>query len=258
MKTAIEVITPSVAETYLGQNHSNRKIRPAHVLFLRDEILEGRWQSNGATIVFGEEGRLLDGQHRLLAVKAANKPIRTLVVHGVPNAFFSTIDMGAPRKPADTLKIMGESDTGLLASTIMWILRYKKGEAGSFTRTKTSATIVEKFLESNSKVRRSVEMCVRMKIMSSPVAAACHYLFAQKDHDLADKFLRGVREGAEIDRDDPIFLFRERMIENLASKAKLHAQYQMALMIKAWNSLRKKERGVELSFKFSESFPQIV
>jgi hypothetical protein len=257
MNVKIETITPSIAESYLKKNTRNRKIREPHVYFLRDEISEGRWTPNGATIVFGNK-QLLDGQHRLLAVMAAKKAIKSLVVHGVPDEFFSTIDMGAPRRPADTLLIKGETNTGKLSAAIMWVIRYKN----NMQRKKSSATLVEKFLETNGGIRKSVELCNKIKLMSGPVAAAGHYLFSQKNEALASKLLSGIADGVGLDRGDPIYLLRERLVENFASKAKLHAVHQFALLVSTWNALRKKEplaiekNGAELAR--TGKFPEII
>ncbi len=260
MKATIEVITPSMADEYLKLNTQNRSVRRGLVSFLKDEILDGRWQPNGATIVFSKD-RLLDGQHRLLAVVAAKKPIRSLVVHGVPSEYFSTIDIGTPRRPADVLQMKGEKNVSKLAGAVMWVLRYHDGIMLAGKRM--SATRVEQFLDSNRTIRKSLEICLDIKLMNVSVAAACHFMFHKKDETLADLFINGIKTGFTRSDGDPFFGFRERMIENQASAAKLHPVYVMALMIKAWNLMRKKDKLEEpLVFKpygkRAESFPVIV
>lgn len=235
MDVKIETITPSIAHTYLQKNTKNRPIRKAHVEFLKDEIESGRWQPNGAAIVFGKKA-LLDGQHRLLAIQAANRAVKSLVVREVPDEYFSTIDINSPRRPADMLSILGDKKSYLLAPAIVWCIRYKEGDLLG-ARRRVSATRVEQFLSVNQGIRRSLELCSKNRLVSVPVAAACHYIFHKKDATLADLFIDCLINGGGKPT-DPFFQFRERMIENAASKAKLHARYQMAMMIQAWNAAR--------------------
>lgn len=67
----VETITPEIAKTMLGENVNNRRISRDNVNLFAREIRNGEWRFNGEAIKFGKDGRLLDGQHRLLAVIAA-------------------------------------------------------------------------------------------------------------------------------------------------------------------------------------------
>lgn len=260
MKCVIETITPSVAETYLKENKNNRKVRINHIYFLRDEILGGRWAPNGATIVFSRN-RLLDGQHRLLAVVAAKKPIKSLVVTDVPDDYFSTIDTGTARRAVDVLRTRGEPHAALLSPAVMILIRYKDGNI--LTKQKISTTRIEQFLETNGAVRASAKLCESIKLMNRPAAVAGHYLFRKKDEAMADLFIDGIRNGFPKSANDPFFDFRERMIENKSSAAKLPPTYQLAMMIKAWNLVRKNEKSIApvaytASGKKAEAFPVVL
>ena len=75
-------ITPAIAEQYVGNNPSNRKLNPKHVLFLSNQMTSGYWKENGQAIVFDINGNLIDGQHRLNAVTHSGCTIRALVCTG--------------------------------------------------------------------------------------------------------------------------------------------------------------------------------
>lgn len=259
MQTVVETITPTMAENYLKLNTGNRPIRTGLVKFLREEIADGRWAMNGEPIIFSSD-RLLDGQHRLLAIKASGKSVRSLVVRGVKNQDFSTIDMGTPRRPADVLTMKGEKSAFFLAPACAWVLRYKDGVL--LTHKRTSSTRIEQFLESNGRIRQSLELCRGVKLVPVPVSTAAHFLFHKKDDTLADLFIDGLRNGFKNDDRDPFFAFRERMIENQTSTSKLHAIYIFALMVKAWNLARGHDKlAAPLVFKpygrKAEGFPEI-
>lgn len=79
----VETITPDIAKTMLGENVNNRRISHDNVNMFAREMRNGEWRFNGEAIKFSKDGRLLDGQHRLLAVIAADKPLTTLVIRGL-------------------------------------------------------------------------------------------------------------------------------------------------------------------------------
>ena len=61
-------ITPEMAETMLEWNDRNRPIEAGKVKRFAQAMVEGRWPYTGQTISFSKQ-RLLDGQHRLLALE---------------------------------------------------------------------------------------------------------------------------------------------------------------------------------------------
>lgn len=96
VKTQWEVITPESAEEMLTHNtHNYRAISKDIVARYVDEIQGNSWEANGDTIVFSENGTLLNGQHRLAAVIKAGKPIVSLVVRGLPDS--QIFDIGRKR-----------------------------------------------------------------------------------------------------------------------------------------------------------------
>ena len=66
---SIKVIGPDQAKAYLALNQVNRKVNSADVERYAEEMRMGRWKGvSGETIKISKSGRLLDGQHRLLAI----------------------------------------------------------------------------------------------------------------------------------------------------------------------------------------------
>ena len=82
MKTSIETITPQLAKDILANNNLNRNINATIVGHYADAISRGQWELNGEAIKIAHDGRLLDGQHRLMAVIKSDTPITTLVIRG--------------------------------------------------------------------------------------------------------------------------------------------------------------------------------
>ena len=58
-----ERITPEMAKEYLGMNTDNyRKLNNGRVLTYSADMKNGKWQMNGESIKFSENGALMDGQ----------------------------------------------------------------------------------------------------------------------------------------------------------------------------------------------------
>jgi len=80
MKTSI---TPEMAKNILENNSRNRKINKGRVKRFKEEILNGFWVYNGESIIISTTGKLLDGQHRLLAVIEAETSIEINLITDV-------------------------------------------------------------------------------------------------------------------------------------------------------------------------------
>jgi len=65
------------------------------------DMAAGRWCLNGQTIKISSSGKLLDGQHRLEAAKKAKRSFQSIVVEGLPEDSFGSLDIGRRRGVAD-------------------------------------------------------------------------------------------------------------------------------------------------------------
>lgn len=101
--TAIETITPQIAQLYLKFNNNNRPLRKTHIRELASDMMAGNWQVTHQGIAFDTTGRLIDGQHRLHAIIEAGRPIQISVTKGCSASSFSILDRGSNRSPSDIL-----------------------------------------------------------------------------------------------------------------------------------------------------------
>lgn len=107
MEMTVEKITPQKAAEYLRHNTNNyRKISLAKVNQYIAEIKAGRWELNGEPIVFGEDGVLKDGQHRLAAIAKSGRSIETAVIRGVKNEV-KIYDLGMTRTTTQIVNANG-------------------------------------------------------------------------------------------------------------------------------------------------------
>ena len=101
IKSEIILVTPEMATKYLCFNEQNRRVRPGWVNYLAYVIRNGEWKATHQGIAFSESGRLLDGQHRLMAIVKADISVNMLVTYGLDDQTFSAIDNGIKRTDED-------------------------------------------------------------------------------------------------------------------------------------------------------------
>lgn len=236
MNVTMKSITPALARQMLAKNTGNRPINESHVDMLTKEMSMGRWKVNGDTICLNGD-RLIDGQHRLKAIVKSGVTVQTLVVEGLDSDVFDTKDVGRRRSAADTLSVRGEVETKKLAAALVVVDRYMTGRMMSCARY--TNTEIEGLLEKYPEVRQSIAACRETKkLVAQSVLVACHYLFSRLDTEQADVFVRQLISGLGLEEGEPVYVLRERLLQNSLAKAKLSQPYIMAIIIKAWNSRR--------------------
>ena len=82
MRFEVITITPAIADALLKNNCANRRISLKTVDLYARDMMNGKWEKdNPSPIVLSESGKLLDGQHRLLAVIRSGLPRELAVAY---------------------------------------------------------------------------------------------------------------------------------------------------------------------------------
>lgn len=149
MKTQIKEITPKWASQILQtRNPLNRNIsRPLVEKLVRD-IKAGAWVVTHQGIALDDKGDLIDGQHRLEAVRQANVSVKMQVTFGLPAKFqlngttantFEVIDCGRPRSVPQMLSLRGWKNSTRVAAVaralVNWSVGYEDWVAMSTVQT---------------------------------------------------------------------------------------------------------------------------
>ena len=233
-------MTVEEAKRLLGNNTGNRRVRQEHVRALAAAMRRGEWSLNGETIKISKSGRLLDGQHRLLAVLMANMPVQMTVIYGIDDDAFSTIDIGTKRSMGDMLGIDGESNTEKLAAVLRMV--YTHRETGrpygiNAYRAPTFAQIQDLLSDD---VRAAVRFAAGKKwlrgFLGEAATAWCYLRFsAAAPEDEAREFFDLLTSGAGLSEVSPVLVLRNRLIADKASdKVRLDKEYKVALVFKAF------------------------
>lgn len=257
------VITPAMAADWLKKVAPNRRLSENAINRYAKDMREGRWDANGSTIVMGRSGKILDGQHRLNAIIKAEIPISMIVVSGVADESFRSIDTGRARSVSDVLRAMGIASNVVLAATARQWLVYERYGVFSETYHKefSSQEVLTCALEHQSRLLEAINataLCNQKLRGSAGVWACLWVIFGSIDEQDRDTFFAALTEGANLRVDSPIFVLRRYMLEHRRTRERgLSVLPAMlgALAIKAWNRYRAHEPIRMLAWRADESYP---
>lgn len=165
-------------------NINNRELNLAQVSILMQEILRNRWRFNGETVIVGQTGLILNGQHSLIALvlaaqKVTDKPgqfaewwqgepwIEKLIVYGVSedDEVVNTLDTGRPRNLTDvffrsemfTKWKKGDRRKGAkMADYAVRVLWHRTGGANAFCKNRSHAESMD-FVQRHRKLLECVK-----------------------------------------------------------------------------------------------------
>lgn len=222
MKFTQTTITPAIASDYIKRNiDTNRPLNKAHVERLTNEIKEGRWQLLPHGIVFDTAGRLIDGQHRLYAVVAANKSVPMVIITDAKPKTLEAIDTGSTRAVNDLATITGRikgKNSARYAARARVVRVITSGSSTGFdSRGFSLATFDEVMAEYGPSVEWSIREynsavgnsgTITRRLRSALVMGAL--VVAHKKAPAAvEKFAKKVDDGIGLAGDDPAYALRK-------------------------------------------------
>jgi hypothetical protein len=268
---SITHISPETAKEWLEFNTKNRRLDKRNVLHLRDAITQGEWYMNGEAIIFSDDGRLLNGQHRLWAIVMAGIGADVLVVRGVNQESFRTLDSGRVRRSGEVLAMDGEKNGNKIAAAVQALLAFVDaggklygGSCGNGRKATPSAC--QRILERHPGIRDSVREVNRNSLYCSQHAALLHFLFCRVNKSVAADFA-DVLAGGHPDLGRPFVVFRESLVRSaVCSENRLS---YAAKAIKAFNAEVSGDRPKMFKFlsaqvdgngnkKSGEDFPTVT
>lgn len=123
-------VNPALAQAWLQRNDKNRSVKLVNQAKLVRSIQQNEFMFTGDTIKFAPCGRLLDGQHRLMAIVQSGTTQRLLVVFNVPEEAFHVIDRGVGRSNGDMLAQMGVTHANTVAAAARLAISYAEARGG--------------------------------------------------------------------------------------------------------------------------------
>jgi hypothetical protein len=117
MKPELIMMSPEEAKALLANNTENRKVRPGYVSYLCDQITSGLWMTTTDCIGIRDDGVVVNGQHRLMAIARSGRAVPVLFVKGISKSAYIVTDRGVGRSVADVsgIDLALVSDANLIA-----------------------------------------------------------------------------------------------------------------------------------------------
>lgn len=238
-------ITPVMADLWLAHCNpeSNRVMSDTAYERYAKAMANGEWRTTHQGIAFDKSGMLLDGQHRLMAIKVSGVSVEMLVIPECDAETFDVLDSGQRRQAAQLLKIPHRVIVAAAARII-----------GQMYRMWDPVALFDGFYDSRaatSDILKAVAAWPELKTMA-PIAAAAYraaginqpthlVVLAQAARtDYADKiedWASGLVLGANMDQKDPRLVLRNRFFRDrvlLGTSAGRRTSYN--LIAKSWNS----------------------
>lgn len=263
MRTSIELITPEVAAEYLANNYeSNRPVRKTYVSTLAQSMLDGEFVSmNGQTIVLGaDDGKLYDGQHRLMAIVQSGVAQEMLVarVDGGIGTYMS-LDAGTPRRAADFIAAPQKKNLAAAAKVMLCI---EEGDVpiapalnGRLRRSNVSPSrtkILDFYNENQERTQSHMAEALRMRaaigcgsvtvmVAFIDLAAMC-----QRDRELA-KFCAAVRESVPTDL--TVAAYKHAMVRRhlTNNRSRTQLDWQLGLTLDAYEHYCRHDGATSLT-----------
>jgi len=259
VRASIERIGPVEAREYLQCNTKNRKLNDHHVRRMRDLIVAGDWWMNGETIIFGADGTLLDGQHRLTAILQAGLFVDVLVIRGIDEAAFRTLDGGRTRTTGEVLGIDGEKNANNIAAAVQALVSFVDSggsvQGTTYSGRKATPMLTARVLAEYPQIRDSVNAMKRNSLFRNQHSYMLHMLFSMVSQSAAEEFASVLSDG-HADMGRPFVVFRESLVRT-PLRSDLRRAYA-AKAIKAFNAEIEGERPKMFKFIVGEEFPTIV
>jgi hypothetical protein len=243
-----ETITPAIAEQWLQLNARNRPLSGTRVATYARDMANGNWRLTGEAIQFDSDGNLIDGQHRLWAVRDSDATIEQLVVRGLPPETQDYIDTGQRRTMGHVLQIKGEVDPNVLAASAVLLWQWEHANkfdnlAMAGARNISHAEQL-RVIDRNPDLRDAVAFARNRPIagVSVSVRAFVLYKLRQIDADQADAFMADLSSMRTEGLGDPKSALLRRLASGQAEGKPLDRYIQAKALFRVWNAVRRGEQ----------------
>lgn len=243
--TKIITVTPVDAEKYLKNMVNNRPRREKRITFYASAMRRGEWALSGQPVIFSgptTQSKLLDGQHRMLAIKASGCTVPLLAVFGVGEEMFTKLDQGAARSAGDCLMVANRIPVATAVKYLFFESRVKHGAVFQLgNHIATNEQIVEIY-NANIGVAEAASAIAGLKrvrkMIGHGVAAYCMYRMRADNALEADRFFAKLNSGEGLPARSPILSLRNQLIDG-TKKDKIVSRWDVNQIIygiaRAWS-----------------------
>lgn len=256
IKPEVVTITPEMAAEFLKMNTHNRHEDKRSITTYAESMRAGKWMLNGEPIIISNTNVILDGQNRLYACVKAGVPFETLMVWGITEEAFKTINIGKTRTPGDILFIDNIKNANVVAASITRYFILDSNRASDIGDNTTYYSGIQlsslgrgkgdvlDFYRANEAVCERVGEHInslgksgRMVMNGSTIGGYELYLILGKHHpeSVVRSFFEQLATGKNIEN-NTILLLRDALIMHRMRQKALTGRQRTAYFAKTWNA----------------------
>jgi len=259
-------VTPTMAEDIMMLNTKNRHIYLEEVFGHAEQMANELWiDTNQATIGIDINGKLYDGQHKLLAMIKAGKTYNMVIFTGSPVEAFEVVDSGRKRTPGDTLSVENVPNANQAAACVKFIILLLEYGVVTTKRVNVTNHDINKWIKDERNYRKLKECMSWADTVPKKNApktmltltqwTGMYYAFTSKHKTEGHTFMEKLATGEGISRYDgsQIYFLRKELLNwgNKADRAngRTSSNAKVHWMIEAWNLYRERDgkgRPVEI------------
>ena len=150
-KAVFVIASEGIVDELLSRNRRNRTVKKSNVELLKAQIRDGRYCATNNGIGVDKHGTVIDGQHRLLALKESGYPaVPLLIVYGLGEDAQAAVDIGVKRQYSDLLQLGWGIESATTTTTAIaraWGQLNRVGMEGTSVTVPTPAMVAEWFIE---------------------------------------------------------------------------------------------------------------
>jgi hypothetical protein len=213
-------VTPDTASLWMRKNHpQNRGITRARVNRYSKDMTAGLWLYSGEPVQFDENGLLINGQHRLLAIIESGVTVDLLVVRGLPAKTIGVLDTGKPRNEADLLRMAGHTEaTGRhVATARRMLLGFGHAQGTSWSEVLTHSELCAFYVRHRKAVEFAWSVCPRDRLPAPGRAVVGRAWYREEARDELERFGRVLDTGSQDPADSGAVLLR-KFLDDMRSK----------------------------------------
>lgn len=268
-----KLVTPEEAKRLLETSPYNRVsgTTQKHAITLARAMKRGEWQLNGECIVLDENGRLLDGHHRLIAVTIADIPIMFSFCEGAKREAFTTYNTGLRTNLSQILGMKGVKN----AKTIMSIVAINRDLCDTGRIRKNSGTTANRrtltddyntYMQESTFYDIAATFARRighegLKLIPESWIGGCSFYLIHTGgypNDIVEKFFENINS-QDASGNNPCDAFRKYVIYRRMRNIPIDVNHLAAILVKTWNAYITNRTVTRISFdKSKEDYPTFI
>jgi hypothetical protein len=243
----IKTATRQLVDSLLEMNTNNRAVKKTVVECYKQDIADGRWYLTNQGIGVDINGALLDGQHRLIAIKESGyPPVPLLIVSGLQVEAQSAIDQHAKRSVRDIWRLVLDMEVSGKAPAICTIIyKVNNGWNGGKISAQRLKDVLDEYVD---QIQFVLEAMGNSKVLAAPYLAAFAVAAKEFPERWADivAFIHRVASGENLNKKMPEFHLRNLIISSRAVNSGPGGSLQYERFHKAYKALTCSLKGEEI------------